>query len=97
MGEYRVTFGQRYAKEPHPTWTAAHPDGWVTVIADDCKTARRWAYANFGIHWCDLYEADAHPSTDAELYPLGELARFRNDSEDDGYTVADMEADGDDA
>ena len=98
--EFRVTFGQRYAREPHPRWAAAHPDGWVTVVADDYKAARRWAYANFGIHWSDLYAADAHPSTDAELYPRGELGRFTTTGPAvwvDDYTVADMEADGDDS
>jgi hypothetical protein len=57
-------------------WASAHPDGWVTVVADDYGLAREWTIENFGTAWSDLYDADEHKSTDAELYPLGELARF---------------------
>jgi hypothetical protein len=76
MAEFRVTFGQKYRSEPHPSWAGAHPDGWVTIEAWDYATARARAVAGFGTAWCDLYPADAHPSTDSDLYPLGELARI---------------------
>lgn len=43
MSEFRVTFGQRYASEPHPIWPEAHPDGWLAIIATDRPAAEEFA------------------------------------------------------
>jgi hypothetical protein len=75
--EFRVTFGQKYAQNPHPRWPAAHPDGWLAVLAEDVAEARRWIYQELGIHWCDVLPADI--DEDWDLYPRGELGRFRVD------------------
>jgi hypothetical protein len=77
LREYRVTFGQKYAREEHPRWPPAHPGGWVTVVAGSYGEARAWTVREFGIYWCDVYGAETFASNDEDLYPRGELARFR--------------------
>lgn len=93
MAEFRLTFGVQYAREPHPVNEIAHPDGWVTIIADDYEDARWLAFREFGRCWSGLYTLDdfvrnvdpltgrpyAHPVPVDQLYPLGELARFTAD------------------
>ena len=76
MSEYRVTFGQRFGPpmwDQHQQFGAAHPDGWVTIIAWDYEQARAIAVKALGTEWSGLYEAD-EISTD--LFPLGELLRL---------------------
>jgi hypothetical protein len=53
--EWRVTFGQQYAHNPHPTFPAAHPDGWVTVHAPTEKAARDATLALLGTRWAWMY------------------------------------------
>ena len=74
LKEYRFTFGQKYRREEHPTFPAAHPDGYVTVIATDESQARNAVVGLIGTAWAFCYVA---PFTDdwAQCYPLGELAR----------------------
>lgn len=70
--KFIVTFGQKYRREPHPTFLEAHPDGWVSVDADTETEARAKVVARFGIAWSDLYpELDF--LEDRYLYPRGEL------------------------
>lgn len=66
-----VTFGQRYRIEEHPFLPGAHPDGWVTIIADTMDEARQKAFEALGQHWSMIYD-----NIDPEWYPMGELARF---------------------
>jgi monoamine oxidase len=63
MKEYRVTFGLKYRTNEHPTWPKAHPDGWLTVIAENENMARRFTAA--GEHQADW-----------DLYFKGELGRI---------------------
>lgn len=74
MSEFRLTFGQQYRREPHPTFAAAHPDGWVTIVADTFEQARELVVREFGERWSGLY--DPEDQDGLELYPLGELARL---------------------
>lgn len=77
MAEYRVTFGQKYAREPHPTFREAHPDGWVAVEAPDYATARAAVVEAFGIAWAELYGPGAMPSDQwLRTFPRGELDRI---------------------
>lgn len=72
MAEFRVTFGQRYLREPHEMeWV--HPDGWLTVEAKDEETARDFLFNWMGLHWSFIYPAETF---EPELFPLGELHRI---------------------
>lgn len=71
MSEFYVTFGCQYAHEQHPRLGAAHPDGWLTIEADDEVAARATAIAWLGTAWSFMY--DEKP--DLRLFPLGELHR----------------------
>lgn len=72
MKPYSVTFGQRYAREPHPRWAAAHPDGWLVVWANDWEDLRTWLHDNLDGLWAFEYEGEAPSSP--ELYSRGVLA-----------------------
>lgn len=86
--EWRVTFGQQYRHEPHPTWHDAHPDGWLAVSARSEAQARAAVMARIGQHWAFMYAmGDAFQvstrsddggdgGTWAEIYPRGELGRI---------------------
>ena len=73
--EYRVTFGQKYPREPHPTFGKAHRDGWVTIVAADYDTARACVTGWLGTAWCDMYGPESWPQV-AHYFPLGELHRI---------------------
>jgi hypothetical protein len=75
MTEFAVTFGQKYARDRHPSFPGAHPDGYVIIVADDFQAARACAIAHFGVFWCDLYGPDTWESS-RRYFPAGELARF---------------------
>ena len=80
--EYRVTFGQRYRREEHPTFPAAHPDGWVTILAYDDAGARAIAFSMFDQYWSFMYgPADRPQKYWDETFPAGELARISMDNE----------------
>lgn len=78
--EFRLTFGQQYRREPHPLGAISHPDGWVTVIAPDEKTARQLVLNKADEKWAFLYDMDdVEGKSDAwwrSFHPLGELARW---------------------
>lgn len=75
MPEFVVTFGQRFRREVHARLPLAHPDGWVTIVADDYSDARLLAIVNLGTEWSGIYDGD--PFVDeVEFYPRGELARL---------------------
>lgn len=73
--DYYVTFGQRYAREPHPTFPGAHPDGYVVIEAADEEAARATAYTVFDNRYAFIY-----PEPPAgEFAPRGEIGRVRSD------------------
>jgi hypothetical protein len=77
--EFRVTFGIQYRTEAHPTFPAAHPSGWVTIMAPDETAAREVAFERLGKAWAFIYQ-DGWPGWPAaglySRFPLGELARW---------------------
>jgi len=68
MPQYRLTVGQKYREEEHPQ--GLHPDGWVTINADDYDKAREKAFQNFGPKWAFIYDVDG---LDDKMFPRGEL------------------------
>jgi len=70
---FYVTFGQKYAREPHPTLAAAHPDGWVEVEADSEMAARRLALDHLDDRWAFMH---AEREFTRQLYPRGCIARI---------------------
>lgn len=81
---FYVTFGARYAREPHPKWALAHPDGYLVLEAEDEPFAREAAWKLCGQHWAFIYTqeqmfADVRHGglTADDLFPRGELARYR--------------------
>lgn len=75
MSEFRVTFGQRYSREKHPTLPAATPDGWLTIIAPSYEAARVALIEAHGTRWSNLYPAEER-NDDPRYYPRGEIARI---------------------
>ncbi|MGH3795991.1 MAG: hypothetical protein ACRDSP_14000 [Pseudonocardiaceae bacterium] len=75
--EFFVTFGAQYRDQLHPTLSVAHPDGWVTVVAQDYDAARALAIGWLGTAWCDIYSE----KPDLALFPLGELWRLEREPE----------------
>lgn len=73
MKEYFVTFGQQYRHEPHPKAKYAHPDGWLTIVAETMKEAREKAFAELGDKWGFIYE---HDDFQRHYFPEGELHRI---------------------
>jgi predicted dehydrogenase len=76
MKEYRVTFGLKYRTNEHPTWPKAHPDGWLTVIAENENMARRFTAALLATNWAFIYPRDGEHQADWDLYFKGELGRI---------------------
>lgn len=74
--EFFVTFGQRYAREQHPTIEQAHPDGWLVIEADSWEEARAVAARELGTSWSDLVSKDDFMKDAERLYPKGEIGRI---------------------
>lgn len=80
---FYVTFGQRYRHEAHELFPVAHPDGYLVLEAETEDLAREGAFKLCKAHWAFMYTAEqwAEPSVSGEtvheLWPRGELARFR--------------------
>lgn len=66
-----ITFGVKYATEPHPLLSWAHPDGWLTVEADTYEHARAIAFAITG----GKHAFDYRDEPNQDIYPLGEIHR----------------------
>ena len=73
---FYVTFGQQYARKPHPRFRGAHPDGYLVVEAVDLADARMFAVSLLGTYWSDCYGQETAETWKAELFPAGVLARF---------------------
>lgn len=89
MTQYAVTFGQKYAREEHPTFPAANPDGYLLVEAVDEAEARELIYQVLGRNWAFMYDTtdpewDYNPSTYDSHYPRGALGKI------EGGTVVDL-------
>lgn len=73
VSTYCLTFGDQFRSEEHPTFPAAHPDGWVEVEADDYSHAVRIGYALFGGKWASAYPRHL---IQEQFFPRGCLAVF---------------------
>lgn len=73
LQEFRLTFGLRYGDEPHPSFPAANPNGWVAVTAEDYEAARALVVERIGNTWAFLYPVDKFQ---ASYHPAGETARW---------------------
>lgn len=67
-----ITFGQKYRREPHPTYPAAHPDMWVEVEGNTLGECYDLVGKHFGQFYAGSYidtewERDNH----AMFYPRG--------------------------
>lgn len=73
MNTYHITFGVKYATEPHPTFPNADPEGWLEIRGPGIteEQARGIAVALLGPHWAFCYRADRH---DLKYYPHGAVA-----------------------
>jgi hypothetical protein len=72
--EFRVTFGEKYAREPHPKAAdlpfTVHPDGWASIYVTARRgaqtpawwLARKFATEQFGPYWSDLYMCEPEVS-----------------------------------
>ena len=63
----------------HPNYPKAHPDGWVTIMADDYYAARMKSVEVFGKGpKGDVLFAFQYSEHDfqAKYYPLGEIERI---------------------
>lgn len=76
-----LTFGVQYSHEPHPYWSGANPDGWVTIRAADHTAARRLAARYFGRHWSTTYDTLSFDEERNQhlYYPLGAIAEITED------------------
>ena len=70
MSNYFVTFGQKYAREPHPTFPGAHPDGVLKVVAEDEADARRLVFDTIGRFWAFMYDEEQITES-MHFYPYG--------------------------
>ena len=75
LNGYRFMFGQKYRREEHPTFPAAHPGGYVTVIATDESQACDAVVDLIGTAWSFCYSPPFGGDDWQFYYPLGELAR----------------------
>lgn len=72
---FYCTFGSQYSYEEHPVSKHIHPDGYVTVAADDRATARELIVKTFGEKWSFEYDAKAE-TMERRFYPLGEIGHI---------------------
>lgn len=85
--EFRVSFGQMYARQTHPRWAPAHPNGWLTVRAVDEIVAREvlrdaldGAYAMIYHPAAEGYPRPGYGTAEGyggEFYPLGQLGELQ--------------------
>lgn len=76
LQKFYLTFGVQYAREEHPKWHGADPDGWVLIEAHSEPEARELAVAHFDHYWSMLYPGTHFPVeyNKQRFYPVGELA-----------------------
>lgn len=68
-----ITFGAQYSHEEHPKWPQAHPDGWLTIEAENEIQAREIAVALLGLQWSTSYTAE---TLEPRFFPRGEIGRY---------------------
>lgn len=74
---FRVTFGQQYSYQLHPTYEAAHPDGWLEIVADSESQARAATQVLLKQHYSMLYdEREWKKEWEDKHFPAGCIERF---------------------
>lgn len=73
MKEFFITFGVKYAREPHPYFHKANPNGYVVVEAPSEDIARRIARAKTANMYAFIYPRD---NFDSSYHPKGEIERW---------------------
>lgn len=73
MAEFKVTFGPIYRNKQHPKVGWAHPDGYMTVVAENEDEARIKIHDLLGEHWAFIFPTD---KMEDKFFPLGELYRL---------------------
>lgn len=71
-----ITFGQKFAREPHPILPNAHPDGWYEIeVPDDTDQAglNTIVYAILGSDWSMAYRPDFLSPDWESFLPRGKL------------------------
>lgn len=81
MSLFAVTFHSWWAAQPHPTFPAADPAGYLIVAAPDWDAARTAVIAELGHDWAQIIPVTEF---DAQHYPRGELARWTTTPTGDG-------------
>lgn len=66
---YRVSFGQKYAHEPHPRFSLAHPDHVLEIAAVDYDDARNFVALLLGSSWSDIYTPKRWPEVAHMFHP----------------------------
>lgn len=80
MAKFVVTFGMRYADEPHPAGDFIDPLGWIEVEADDEWKSRLAVLEAIGREWAFIYSPE---ELVPGLFPAGCIGRIS-----DGRCVA---------
>ncbi len=74
MPRYYVTFGEKYANEPHPIWPGAHPEGYIEIDAEYEAAARLDVCSVLKTKWeLIFHEKDFIPAN----YSKGRLATLK--------------------
>lgn len=68
LENFYLTFGQKYRFEDHPTFSEAHPDGYVLIRAESKIHSREIAFIAFNDAWAFLYSED---EMKFEHFPMG--------------------------
>lgn len=78
MKNFYFTFGQKCTHETHPNYPKAHPNGWVTIVADSYEAAREKSKDIFGLKGGLLQFAFQYDDSDfkPQYFPIGEIERF---------------------
>lgn len=67
-----ITFGQKYRREPHPSYPAAHPDLWVEVEGDSLQECYDLIGEHLGQFYAFSHSEDQWEKEDmAKWYPRG--------------------------
>lgn len=76
MTDYWVTFGGQYARQTHPRFPGAHPDGYLVIEAVSYEHARAATADLLGDAWSDIYGPGEWLTAVSRLFPRGELDRI---------------------
>lgn len=86
MGIWLITFGQRFARETHPTSRIIHPDGVVAIYAENEEHARKIAFKHFGKNWSTVRSLADLPNF-TEFFPRGVIGQVMKTTGELSFTV----------